>query len=80
MEPSSLNVVKQVELAILTISALRPAAVLSTGATEGRVATQQDVHRDAQRPQVAPFIVLEVLISVLYEGLHDLRGHELSRA
>jgi len=80
VEPPPLNVVKQVELAVLTVSSLRPATVLPAGATEGRVATQEDVHCDAQGPEVAPFIVLEILVSVLDEGLHNLRGHELSRA
>jgi len=80
MELSSLDVVEKVQLAILTVAALGPATVLPTAAAEGRVAAEEDVHRNSKRPEVAALVVLKILVGVLNEGLHDLWSHKLGRA
>ena len=80
LELSLLNVGEEVHLAVVTLTPGRPGAVPATRPTEGRVAGQQDVHHHPEAPEVAPLVVLEVLLRVLDEGLHNLRGHELSAA
>ena len=49
-------------------------------AREGRVSAEEYVHSNAQAPEVAPLVVVEVLLGVLDEGLHNLRSHELCAA
>lgn len=51
-----LNARKQLVLTGLTELASLPAAVRAATAVKGRVATQENVSDDAQRPQVAPKI------------------------
>ena len=49
-------------------------------AREGRISAEENVHSNAQAPEVAPLVVVEVLLGVLDEGLHNLRSHKLCAA
>ena len=42
-----------------------------------RVAADEDVGHQPEALEVTPLVVHQVLLAVLYEGLHHLRGHEL---
>ena len=77
LELALLDVVEEVELAEVAGPARSPGALVATGATEGRVAAEQDVHHDAQTPEVTSLVVLEIFLGVFYEGFHDLGCHEL---
>ena len=80
LELALLDVGEEVHLTVVTLPPGRPGAVLATRPTEGRVAGQKDVHHHPEAPQVTPLVILEVLLRVLDEGLHDLRSHELGAA
>ena len=80
LELALLDVGEEVHLTVVTLTPGRPGAVLATRPTEGRVAGQKDVHHHPEAPQVAPLVILEVLLRVLDEGLHDLGSHELGAA
>jgi len=78
LELALLDVVEEVELTEVAGAARSPGALVATGATEGRVAAEQDVHHHAQTPEVTPLVVLEIFLGVFYEGFYDLGCHELS--
>ena len=80
LELALLDVGEEVELAPVALASRRPGALLATGAAEGRVAAEQDVHHDAQAPEVTTLVVLEVLFGVFYEGFNNLGCHELGGA
>ena len=75
-----LDVFEQLQLTIITLAAVRPGTFSVTPPTEGRIARQKDVHHHPQAPEVAPLVIIEVILRVLNEGLHYLRGHELCAA
>ena len=64
-------------LAGAAVLAALPAAVGAAVAGEGRVAAEQDVHDDAEAPEVAALVVV---VGLADERLDDLRGHELGAA
>merc|ERR1712154_351099 len=67
-----LDVVEEVELAEVTGPSRSPGALVAAGATEGRVAAEQDVHHHTQAPQVATLVILEIFLRVFYEGFHEI--------
>ena len=54
-----------------------PSALCSTVAAKWWIAAQEDVHDDAQAPQITPLVVDQIPLGVIHEGLNNLRGHEL---
>lgn len=80
LELPLLYVGEEVELAAVALSSRRPGALLPAGPAEWRVAAEQDVHHDAEAPEVTTLVVLEVLLGVFYEGFNNLWCHELCRA
>ena len=74
------NYLLKKKLQKLLISYLIPSALAAAVATEWRVAAQEDVHDDAEAPEVAPLVVDKVALGVIHEGLDDLRRHEFSRS
>ena len=77
LELALLDVVEEVELAEVAGPARSPGALVAAGAAEGRVAAEEDVHHDAQAPQVATLVVLEILLRLFDEGFDNLGCHEL---
>ena len=59
---------------------LIPSALPSAVSTERRISAEEDVHDDAQAPEVTTFVVHQVALGVVHEGLHNLGGHELGRS
>ena len=80
LELPLLDVFEQLQLTIITLATVSPGAFSVTPPTEGRIARQKDVHHHPQAPEVAPLVIIEVILRVLNEGLHYLRGHELGAA
>ena len=74
------NYLLKKKLQKLLISYLIPSALAAAVATEWRVTAQEDVHDDAEAPEVAPLVVDKVAFGVIHEGLDDLRRHEFSRS
>lgn len=72
--------IKKEALKLLISSYLIPSALAAAVATEWRVTAQEDVHDDAEAPEVAPLVVDKVAFGVIHEGLDDLRRHEFSRS
>jgi len=77
LEPAVLDVVEQVRLTIIAGLPLVPAAGGSTVARKRGISTQEDVQHHTQGPKITSFIIFEIHLVVLDEGLHDLGGHEL---
>lgn len=55
-----------------------PATVLPTIAIEGRIPTQQNIHHNTQRPQIAPFVIAARFRAE--ERVDNFGGHEFGRA
>lgn len=72
-----LNGLEQQLLTLATVLAAIPAAVLLTVAGERRIAAQQDVRDDAQRPQVAALVVV---VGLADEQIDHLGGHKFGAA
>lgn len=62
------------QLAVIT---QLPAAVSAAVPVERRVAAQQNIHNDAQGPEIAPLVVGSIVPD---ERLNHLRSHKLGTA